>query len=121
MTLNYVGPGQYDFGAGWGRKGSEFVLPISPHIAVCTQAGSNNHGPRQMTVEQTRSLQRFMAERAFRLIIARPGAAEWVRSAKPRTIDAEAYATEQEAWRRWHSVHIESEQQFRADSTPRKP
>jgi hypothetical protein len=74
-----------------------------------------------MTVEQTRSLQRFMAERAFRLIIARPGGAEWVRSAKPRTIDAEAYATEQEAWWRWHSVHIESEQQFRADSMPRKP
>jgi len=121
LTLNYVGSGQYDFGAGWGRKGSEFVLPISPHIAVCTQVGSNNHGPRQMTVDQTRSLQRFMAERAFRFIIARPGVAEWVRSAKPRTIDAEAYATEQEAWRRWHSVHIESEQQFRADSTPRKP
>jgi hypothetical protein len=116
LTLNYFGPDRYDFGAGWGRKGSEFILPISPRIAVAMQVGSNNHGPRQMTVEQTRGIQRFMAERAFRLIVARSRAAGWVRSDRPRTINAEAYATEQEAWRRWHSVHIESEQEFRADS-----
>jgi len=54
-----------------------------------------------MTVQQTRDLQRFMAERALRWIIARPGSAGWVSSVRPRTIDAEAYANEQEAWKRW--------------------
>ena len=114
LTLNYFRPGLYDFGAGWGRKGSEFVLPVSPRVAVCTQVGSNNRGPRNMTVQQTLGIQRFMAERALRWIIARRGAAEWVSSVKPRTVNAEAYATEQEAWRRWHSGHIESEIEFRA-------
>lgn len=118
LTLNYYRPGRYDFHAGWDCKGSEFVLPVSPRIAVCMQVGSNNHGPRQMTVEQTRDIQRFMAERAFRLIVAHPQAAGWVISARPRTIDAQAYATEQEAWERWHSIHVESEREFRADSKP---
>jgi hypothetical protein len=39
LTLNYYGPGKYDFGAGWGLEGSEFILPVSPHLAVCTQVG----------------------------------------------------------------------------------
>jgi hypothetical protein len=114
LTLNYFRPGLYDFGAGWGRKGSEFVLPISPRVAVCTQVGSNNHGARTMTVEQTHGIQRFMAERALRSIVARPGAAEWVSVVRPRTVNAEAYAMEQEAWRRWHWTHTESEAEFRA-------
>ena len=118
LTLNYFGPDQYDFGAGWDRKGSEFVLPVSPHVAVCTQVGSNNHGPRKMTVRQTHGIQRFMAERALRWIIARRGAAGWVSSARPRMVNAEAYATEREAWRRWHSGHIESEKEFRAGRLP---
>jgi len=74
LTLNYYGPDRYDFGAGWGRKGSEFVLPVSPQVAVCTQVGSNNRGPRKMTLQQTQGIQRFIAERALRWIIARPGA-----------------------------------------------
>ena len=118
LTLNYFRPDLYDFGAGWGRKGSEFVLPVSPRVAVFTQIGSNNRGPRMMTVQQTQGIQRFMAERALRWIVARRGAAAWVSSVKPRTVNAEAYATEQDAWRRWHSGHIESEMEFRAGRKP---
>jgi hypothetical protein len=118
LTLNYFRPGLYDFGAGWGRKGSEFVLPVSPRVAVCTQVGSNNRGPKIMTAQQTLGIQRFMAERALRWIIARRGAADWVSSARPRTVNAEAYATEHEAWRRWHSSHVESETEFRSAKKP---
>lgn len=118
LTLNYFRPDLYDFGAGWGRKGSEFLLPVSPRVAVCTQVGSNNHGPRQMTVEQTQSIQRFIAERAFRWIIARRGAGDWVSSVRLRTVNAEAYATEQEAWRNWHAGHTASEAEFRAAKKP---
>ena len=114
LTLNYYRPGLYDFGAGWGRKGSEFILPVSPRVAVCTQVGSNNHGPRTMTAHQTQGVQRFMAERALRWIIVRPGAGDWVPSTRPRTVNADAFAAEQEAWSRWHSGHIESEAEFRA-------
>jgi hypothetical protein len=66
-----------------------------------------------MTVQQTRGIQRFMAERALRWIIARRGTAEWVSSVRPRTVNAEAYLTEQAAWRRWHAGHTESEREFR--------
>jgi hypothetical protein len=118
LTLNYFRPDQYDFGAGWGRDGSEFILPVSPRVAVCTQVGTNNHGPTSMTAQKTHGIQRLMAERALRWIIARPGAAEWVSSVRPRTVNAEAYAREQEAWRRWHLGHTESEMEFRAGKKP---
>ena len=45
-----------------------------------------------------------------------PSRRRLVRSARPRTVDAGAYATDEEAWRRWHSVHIDSEHEFRVDS-----
>lgn len=113
LTLNYYRPDLYDFGAGWGRKGSEFILPVSPRLAVCTQVGSNVRGPSAMTEEQTKGIQRFMAERALRWIIARRPE-EWVASVRPRTVNAEAFATEQDAWKRWHESHVESEMEFRA-------
>jgi hypothetical protein len=118
LTLNYFRPDLYDFEAGWGRKGSEFILPVSPRVAVCAQVGTNNRGLRNMTVQQTRGIQRFMAERALRWIIARRGAGEWVSSVRPRTVNAEVYAREQEAWRSWHSSHTESETEFRAGKKP---
>jgi hypothetical protein len=49
LTLNYYGPGRYDFGAGWGREGSEFILPVSPRLAVCTQVGRKETGPWHAT------------------------------------------------------------------------
>ena len=33
---------------------------------------------------------------------------------RPRTIDAEAYKTEQEAWRSWNEMHLDSEAEFNA-------
>jgi hypothetical protein len=68
LTLNYYRPDLYDFGGGWGRKRSEFILPVSPRLAVCTQVGSTVRGPRVMTTEQTQGIHRFMAERALRWI-----------------------------------------------------
>jgi len=45
LTLNYYGPGKYDFGAGWGRQGSDFILPVSPRVAVGAQVGARTVGP----------------------------------------------------------------------------
>src|SRR5688572_10002717 len=63
LTLNHYGPGKYDFGAGWGREGSEFILRVSPRLAVCTQVGRKETGPWQATPAQTAELQRFVVER----------------------------------------------------------
>ena len=46
LALNYVRPGVYDFGAGWGKRNSNFILPVSPRLAVFTQVGVKETGPR---------------------------------------------------------------------------
>jgi hypothetical protein len=33
---------------------------------------------------------------------------------RPRAVDAEAYKTEQEAWRTWNDMHLSSEAEFSA-------
>lgn len=117
VTLNYYGPGKYDFGAGWGRKGSEFILPVSPRLAVCTQVGRKETGPWHATAAQTAELQRFAVERALRWIIARKPE-PWISALRPRVVDAEAFAVEQESWRTWNAMHLDSEAAF---NTPKVP
>jgi hypothetical protein len=111
LALNYYGQGRYDFKAGWGQERANFILPVSPQIAVFTQIGSRETGPWDATPQQTTELQRFVIERAMRWIIVRRPAsfiAQW----RPRVVDAEAYAVEQESWRTWNTMHLDSEADF---------
>ena len=71
LTLNYYERGRYDFEAGWGKTGSEFILPVSPKIALYTKVGDKTTGPFTLSRELTQEVQRIMAERAFRWILAR--------------------------------------------------
>jgi hypothetical protein len=117
LTLNYYGPGKYDFGAGWGRKGSEFILPVSPRLAVATQIGTDQRGARLLTAAETAELQRIIVNRALRWIIARQPM-DWVVSARPRIVNREAYDAERSAWNTWHSMHMADEAEFRKTSKP---
>ena len=117
LALNYTRPGVYDFGAGWGRHNSNFIMPISPTLAVFTQVGSKVRGPWQASPEQTLELQGFAVERALRWIIARKPDSR-IAVMRPRIIDAAAYKTEQDAWRSWNEMHLGSEAEFNAPRTP---
>ena len=105
ITLNWYGPGKFDFGAGWGRERSEFILPVSPDRAIVTQIGSKERGPFYATPEQTRELQEIVVTRALRWVFVRKPA-PWIAQFRPRTIDAEAHATEQASWRTWNALHL---------------
>jgi hypothetical protein len=50
--------GEYDFGAGWGKENSEFILPISPKVALYTKIGDRATGPFTFSHEQTTVRQR---------------------------------------------------------------
>jgi hypothetical protein len=45
LRLNYNSATEYDFGGGWGHTGSEFIMSVSPHLAVYTQVGKRHAGP----------------------------------------------------------------------------
>ena len=112
LTLNYYRRGQYDFEAGWGKVGSEFILPISPKVALYTKVGDKATGPFTFSREQTEEMQRIMAERAFRWILARREL-PWVAAARPREANAERFERERQFWREWTSAQSQAEAEFR--------
>ena len=56
LTLNFYGPNQYDFDAGWNKAGSEFFMPISPRLGVYTQVGARGTGRFAFSAEQTETV-----------------------------------------------------------------
>jgi hypothetical protein len=102
VRLNFYDEGNYDFGGGWGNRGSEFLLPLSPHHLLYTKVGYRAPPEIQASADLTAWIQRFVAERAARAIYAREPLRriEWYRT---RRIDAHLYREEQEAWASWHT------------------
>jgi hypothetical protein len=112
VTLNWYGPGKFDFGAGWGRERSEFILPVSPDLAIATPIGSKERGTFYATPEQTRELQQIVVTRALRWVFVRRPA-PWIAKFRPRVLDAQAFEAEREAWRTWNDMHLGTEAEFR--------
>ena len=114
LKLNYHEDGNYNLGGGWGSRGTELILPISPKHLLYAQVG-HRHSPRfPFTEDQTMKVNRFLAERAHRMIFAwEPLAAvsQW----RPRIADRVAYDHEQQLWRDWHAEQSASEMESVAD------
>lgn len=102
LRLNYYKDGSYDFGGGWGRRGAEFIFPLSPQHLLYTQVGHPVPERETLSTDLTFRLQKLLAERAHRWIFARQRVrrVEWFR---PRTVNAKAFAAEQQEWKKWHT------------------
>jgi hypothetical protein len=79
--------------------------------------GRKETGPWHATPAQTAELQRFVVERALRWIVARQPE-PWISALRRRVVDAEAFAIEQESWRTWNSMHLDSEAEFNTPTVP---
>jgi hypothetical protein len=108
LNLNYYGPGRYDFGGGWGNRGTDIMMPLSPRKLLFVQVGKDAGRALKFPAEQTRLVRRLLCERAHRWIFATQPK-EWVTEARARTVDAEAFAAEAQAWERWHPDQMQSE------------
>lgn len=92
-------------------KARSLSCPCPPRLAVCTQVRRKETGPWHATPAQTADLQRFVVERALRWIIARKPES-WISALRPRVVDAAAFAIEQESWRAWNAMQLDSEAEF---------
>jgi len=108
LKLNYYEAGKYDFRGGWGSRGTELILPISPLHCLYTQIGKKGEPRFAFSEEKTQELQRLLVERAHRWIFARAALRD-VSRFRPRVIDAKAFETEERAWRKWHEEQSASE------------
>jgi len=113
IRLNYYAAGRYDFKGGWGNRGTEILLPISPRHLLFTKIGERppRRGTR-VTVEPARQLRRFMAEHAHRMIIAAAPDCE-VQEMRVRTVSSEQHRSEREQWQNWHEQQTTAERQLR--------
>lgn len=101
LRLNFNSVDEYDFGGGWGNKGSEILLPLSPEHLLYTQVGHRHSGQFRFSESQTRLVLRFLAERAHRWIITHPDSPRPPND-RHRRVDKEAFHEEERAWIEWH-------------------
>ncbi|MHB8775120.1 MAG: DUF4238 domain-containing protein [Bellilinea sp.] len=108
VRLNYYGDDKYDLKGGWGNKGANILMPISPRHLLFTQIGDELQDRFTLTTVQTKEIQQFIAERSLRWVFAhRP--LKIISKLRPRHIDPEAYNREKEQWEKWHELQSQTE------------
>jgi hypothetical protein len=114
IRLNYYNEGRYDFGGGWGKRGSEIFLPLDSRRLLYTKVGERP-APRGtiLTRPQADGIRRIIAEHAHRFIFAASPDAE-VPMLRPRTVNATLLRNEQEQWRKWHEEQSAAERKLLA-------
>jgi len=108
LRLNYFGPKNYDFGGGWGKPGSELMMPVSPRHLLYAKVGSKAVNRMNATVSQTVELRWLLAQRAHRWIFCR-SAEDWVAQARPRIEDNKKFTAEEAAWKMWRRLQSDSD------------
>ena len=101
LKLNYYKDGNYDLKGGWGKKGGNLLMPLSPNHLLYTQIGAESPDYFTFSVEDTHKIQKFLAERAYRWIFAHKQL-PYVERIRPRVVDLEQYTYEEKKWKDWH-------------------
>lgn len=112
IKLNYFHAKKYDFKGGWGSKGTEILLPISPSHLLYTKVGEAP--PRRGTIISegiAQMFQRFTAEHAHRFIFAVEIDPQ-IQSVRPRLVNRALFDEEEEQWKRWHDENIDAERRL---------
>jgi hypothetical protein len=114
IRLNYYSVDQYDFGGGWGKRGSEVLFPLDSRHLLYTKIGTRPSARRLIVPRpQAEAIRRFIAEHAHRYIFATSPDGE-VPKLRPRTVDASLLRHEQEQWLKWHEEQSAAERELLA-------
>jgi len=109
IRLNFHSLEKYDFGGGWGSKGTEIFLPLSPYHLLYTQVG---HRPSvrgsQFSRNHAELIRRFIAEHAHRMIFSQNQDAD-IPKLRPRIINNDLLRSEKEQWDKWHEEQKKAE------------
>lgn len=112
LLLNFNNIQNFDFGGGWGRPGSEIILPISPTKILYTQI--DHRVPQRgtkLSIEHNIILRSLLAEHAHRYIFARE-IDDGVPFLRPRRVDSDAFEHDRRIWDKWHLEQSAVEQEF---------
>jgi Protein of unknown function (DUF4238) len=121
VRLNFYGENKYDFRGGWGSKGTEIFLPLSPHILLYTQVGYTERRGRWVAPQNfATTVRRIIAEHAHRHIFSSVADPEVIRFRR-RVVDARRCHEEGQMWNDWHRSQSEIENIFLANHPSEPP
>jgi hypothetical protein len=109
LKVNFNSLTDYTFGGGWGRVGTDLLLPLGPRHLLFTQIGKRvpPRGTR-METEKAMVVRKLIAEHAHRYIFA-SAPDSFVATMRPRTVDAAELKRENKEWQRWHAEQTAAE------------
>jgi len=109
IKLNFHNHTNYDFRGGWGSKGTEIFLPLSPNHLLYTRVGEKPplRGSR-VSIQQAALIQRLIAENSHRMIFSNTQNSD-MPTLKPRVVNKEIMKSEKEQWDNWHKEQSEAE------------
>ena len=102
LILNFRNLENYDFKGGWGVKGTDIFMPLSPVHMLYTEIGKKPplRGSR-FTKDQTQLIRRFFAENASRMIFTDKKDTE-ITQLRQRVVDPISVKNEKQLWENWH-------------------
>jgi len=108
VKLNHYSKGSYDLKGGWGNKGANIFMPISPRHLLFTEIGGDHPDRFTLSSDQTREFQSFIAEGALRWIFAHEQL-KIIKKLRPRYVNLEAFSQEADQWKNWDEHQTEAE------------
>ncbi|MFN8441170.1 MAG: DUF4238 domain-containing protein, partial [Caldilineaceae bacterium] len=116
IKLNYYKNDKYDFGGGYGFKGTEIFLPLSPEHLLYTQVGhSRKSRGTRLALKETQIFRKCIAEHSHRMIFCQKPDSEVI-TYRTRKVDKSQFDFEAEQWRNWHSEQSAAEVKLQQDN-----
>jgi hypothetical protein len=115
VKLNYYAHDHYDFKGGWGKPGTELIMPLGPQHLLYTKVGERPPWIKGDRVPEFFALafQRFIIQNAHRYVYAATPDPQ-VEMIRPRTVNAAAFQHEANQWKKWGHEQSQAERNLNA-------
>ena len=110
VLLNFRSADDYDFGGGYGHRGSEILFPLGPQHLLYAKVGERPPFQKCQRVPETTGLwlQKFLIKHAHRMIFA-TAPDLMVEKFHPRHVSLDDYKHEAAQWQKWHKEQSAAE------------
>lgn len=110
ICLNYYGKNNYDFGGGWGKKGCDIILPISPNKVLYTLIGEKTM-INQFDLKLSQFVEKLIIEHAHRKLYS-ISPIDKIKCIRERIESANIYNDEMKEFDDWHLGYMQSEKEY---------
>ena len=112
VKLNFTDENNYDLGGGWGSKGTDIFMPLSPQHLLFTRVGDKHRSrEKTMSLRQTVLINKFIVENCHRYVISNIEN-NLIEKLHSRSICPKTVKHERVEWKKWHTEQKAAEEDF---------